>query len=75
LVSSLGRIIIIIVFACFLQAQGEAVLRKALSELKLWSLQREFTLTDNTTEWAGKIRKTPLIKVRQHSVQVDVSSR
>jgi dynein heavy chain 2, cytosolic len=47
-----------------LQAQGEAVLRKALSELKLWSLQREFTFVENNTEWGGKVRKTPLIKVR-----------
>jgi dynein heavy chain 2 len=32
------------------QAQGEAVLRKALSELKLWGIQREFAFVDSKTQ-------------------------
>lgn len=30
------------------QAQGEAVIRKALTELKMWGYQREFTFTEST---------------------------
>ncbi len=30
------------------QAQGEAVIRKALTELKLWGMAREFTFTEST---------------------------
>jgi hypothetical protein len=31
------------------QAQGEALLRKALAELKMWGLQREFAFSADTT--------------------------
>lgn len=30
------------------QAQGEAVIRKALSELKMWGMAREFTFTESS---------------------------
>lgn len=32
------------------QAQGESVIRKALAELKLWGLSREFAFTEGTTQ-------------------------
>ena len=35
------------------QAQGEAILRKALSELKLWGLQRNFTFADSKAQAPG----------------------
>ncbi|GFR50179.1 hypothetical protein Agub_g12346, partial [Astrephomene gubernaculifera] len=44
------------------QAQGEAVIRKALSELKMWGMAREFTFTESTQSVAGRQRRTPLIK-------------
>jgi dynein heavy chain 2 len=46
------------------QAQGESTMRKALAELKLWGLQREFELSSDKDGAAasGKARKTPLIK-------------
>nr|ADI46936.1 DHC1bm [Volvox carteri f. nagariensis] len=44
------------------QAQGEAVIRKALSELKMWGLAREFTFTESSQSVAGRQRRTPLIK-------------
>ncbi|MEW5298927.1 MAG: hypothetical protein WDW36_001997 [Sanguina aurantia] len=44
------------------QAQGESVLRKALSELKMWGLTREFSLSESTSTSHGKVRKTSLIK-------------
>lgn len=36
------------------QAQGEALLRKALAELKMWGLQREFALTDTAQQAAAQ---------------------
>ncbi|KAG2426397.1 hypothetical protein HYH02_014824 [Chlamydomonas schloesseri] len=44
------------------QAQGEAVIRKALTELKMWGMAREFTFTESTQSVAGRQRRTPLIK-------------
>nr|BCL66104.1 cytoplasmic dynein 1b heavy chain [Volvox africanus] len=44
------------------QAQGEAVIRKALSELKSWGMMREFTFTESSQSVAGRQRRTPLIK-------------
>ncbi|KAG2486208.1 hypothetical protein HYH03_015170 [Edaphochlamys debaryana] len=44
------------------QAQGEAVIRKALSELKIWGMAREFTFTESTQSVGGRQRRTPLIK-------------
>nr|BBC28429.1 cytoplasmic dynein 1b heavy chain [Yamagishiella unicocca] len=44
------------------QAQGEAVIRKALSELKMWGMAREFTFTESSQSVAGRQRRTPLIK-------------
>lgn len=32
------------------QAQGEAILRKALQELKLWGLQRQFSFVEPGTD-------------------------
>lgn len=32
------------------QAQGEALIRKALAELKMWGFQREFALTDTSQQ-------------------------
>jgi hypothetical protein len=32
------------------QAQGEAMIRKALAELKMWGLQREFSLSESTSQ-------------------------
>lgn len=45
------------------QAQGESMMRKALAELKLWGLQREFELSEMTSQSGGaKARRTALIK-------------
>ncbi|GLI62890.1 cytoplasmic dynein 1b heavy chain [Volvox africanus] len=44
------------------QAQGEAVIRKALSELRMWGMAREFTFTESSQSVAGRQRRTPLIK-------------
>lgn len=35
------------------QAQGEAVIRKALTELKMWGMAREFTFTESTQSVSG----------------------
>ncbi len=45
------------------QAQGEALLRKALAELKMWGLQREFVLTDTAQQAAaqGNTVRKPLL--------------
>ena len=34
-------------------AQGESVIRKALTELKMWGMTREFTFTENTQNVGG----------------------
>jgi dynein heavy chain 2 len=54
--------------AC-LQAQGESVIRKALTELKLWGLQREFAFLEAASgqqqgKQAGGVPKPdiPLVK-------------
>lgn len=46
------------------QAQGESTMRKALAELKLWGLQREFELSSDKEGAAtgAKGRRTALIK-------------
>ncbi|KAG1663699.1 hypothetical protein FOA52_013267 [Chlamydomonas sp. UWO 241] len=44
------------------QALGESMMRKALAELKLWGLQREFELTVMEAQGPSKAKKTPLIK-------------
>nr|ADI46856.1 DHC1bf [Volvox carteri f. nagariensis] len=44
------------------QAQGEAVIRKALSELKMWGMARDFTFTESSQSVAGRQRRTALIK-------------
>ncbi len=41
------------------QAQGEALIRKALAELKLWGLQREFALTDTSQQQQQQVRSHP----------------
>lgn len=47
---------------CGAQAQGEAVIRKALAELKIWGLQREFSLAASSSTVGTKTRTTTLIK-------------
>lgn len=45
------------------QAQGESVIRKALAELKLWGLSREFAFTEGSTQATGRQpRRHVLIK-------------
>jgi len=52
----------------YMQAQGEALIRKALSELKLWGLQRVFSFVTNSSTKQGKEGPTaqgkslPLVK-------------
>ncbi len=47
------------------QAQGEAMVRRALQELKLWALQREFAFNESdvvTGASSGCGRRVPLIR-------------
>lgn len=59
-------------YAYFLlpQAQGEALIRKALTELKLWALQRMFTFTSNSEKAAAGGQAASAATTKQGSGRV-----